>query len=170
MSDGGGSWPDSGFLSDEWVAALTALVRAAPSPHVGDVGGVEPLRLGIRITGVPWAADRPFGYTVVIAESADVVVGNDEEADVVLVGPYEAARDLAEGRRTAADLLEAGSIKVGGDVARLLSAGNVLSLLTQGGRVPPATAARERRQRRTGRIRTADQAAFSQGRPGRTAP
>jgi len=132
VSDGSESRPDSGFLSDEWVAALAARVRSAPSRHVGDTGGVEPLRLGIRITGVPWAADRRFVYTVVIAESVDVVVGSDEEADVVLVGPYEAARDLAEGRRTAADLLEAGSIKVGGDVARLLSAGNVLSLLVPG--------------------------------------
>ncbi len=130
MTGGGGGRPAVGFLSDEWFAALEKNLRSAASRHDRDGGGPAPLRLGIRLTGVPWAADGQFVYTVVIAEDAAVIVGGDEEADVVLVGDYEAARDLAQGRQTAGDLLEGGSIKVGGDVARLLSAGEILSALS----------------------------------------
>jgi hypothetical protein len=138
VTDGRGERPASGFLSEEWFAALETKVASAAARNIDDDGAPAPLRLGIRMTGVPWAADGRFAYTIVMAEDSAVVVGDDEAADAFLVATYEAARDLATGKRTAGELLEGGFIKVGGNVTRLLSAADALQAsLLHGERARP---------------------------------
>ena len=128
MSEGGGR-PAAGFLSEEWFEALGTNVRSAASRHAEAAAG-HGLRLGVRVTGVEWAPGGQFSYTLVIGDDTELIVGSEETADVVLVGPYAAARALADGSRSVGELLEAGSIRVRGDVARLMAAGELLSLIS----------------------------------------
>jgi hypothetical protein len=128
------SWDDarpaSGFLSEEWFEALSAAVRTRARRHLDTESSARPLRLGIRVGEVPWSPGGQFSYTVVLARTAEVVAGSEEGADVVLVASHAAWRALAEGQRTVGELLESGSIRVRGDVARLMAAGDLLSALS----------------------------------------
>jgi hypothetical protein len=126
------------FLSPEWLAALGELVPLRPSPGSG--GTDEPdgegegegerdrseslgtLALGQIVEGGP---DGDVAYTihlgVVDAGNPQVVEGTVDQADVVLVESYEAARGLASGELSPSDAIRAGQVKVRG-AARLLTA------------------------------------------------
>jgi hypothetical protein len=132
VTGGGESRPLSGFLSEDWFEAFASSLRSAALRHLGDNGPFEALKLGVRISGVAWAPDGELAYTVVVSPAAEVIIGTDANADVVLVTPYGAARELARGSRAVGELLEAGAIRIRGDVARLLRSSELLALLATG--------------------------------------
>lgn len=103
------------FLSNEWFTALAARLEASPP-----LSGEGSLRLGQLVPDGPSGESR---WTLCLSggKVPTIEIGTTETADVVLVEGYEAARALAAGERGAAELLEAGDVKLRGDVAALVA-------------------------------------------------
>jgi hypothetical protein len=103
------------FLSGEWFSELAADLAA------GEKGGGA-LRFGQLVTGVPEGLVSCWTVVLEDQKSPRVEKGSIENAETVLVMSYEAAWQLVSRKRSAAQLLEAGEVKVRGDANRLVAA------------------------------------------------
>lgn len=134
--------PMIAFLSDEWLGALEAALRAAPSPgggRGGDAGGAPPrLSFGQIVTAaegsVPPGAGLVEGevrYTISLGGDLppEVRIGTVAGATVTLVTDYTTARALSRGAEPLAAALVAGRVKVRGDAGALLETQELLSAL-----------------------------------------
>lgn len=109
------------FLSPEWIAALDAAAREASVPPavcltiqqiVTDVGGGE-----VRY------------HLVLDAGRCRVVPGDAEAPDVTLVQTREVAAALSRGELNAQQALEAGRLKLRGDLGHLAKQGKALGAM-----------------------------------------
>jgi hypothetical protein len=126
LSEPGEAGP-SGFLSEEWFADLAARL-ADRGPLEGDLD-TGALRLGQVVTGVPGRGEVSWTLVLDAGRAVELVRDEGGPAEVTLVSGYEAARRLASGDATAAQLLEAGQIKIRGDARRLVAATKLLTEL-----------------------------------------
>ncbi len=113
------------FLSEEWFGELSAALASVP-PLPGDAS----FRLGQLVTDHD--GERRSWTIALEAGSSPRLEHSLDDAEVVLVESYEAARALASGEATAAELLEAGEITLRGDAGRLVAAGELLEALGAG--------------------------------------
>ncbi|MHB8244409.1 MAG: hypothetical protein ACYDGN_03495 [Acidimicrobiales bacterium] len=118
------------FLSQAWFDALGQRLGASPAPQ-----GERIVRIGQLVTGLPEGGD--CSWLVVLAADAppELQIGTLEGADAVLVESYQAALDLARGERTAAQLLEAGEIKLRGDAGCLVALSSQLEAVAAASRL-----------------------------------
>jgi putative sterol carrier protein len=107
------------FLSPEWIAALDAAAREATVP-----AGVR-LTIQQIVTG---DGDGDVRYHLVLDEGRlQVRPGEAEAADVTLVQTREVAAALSRGELNAQQALEAGRLKLRGDIGHLAREGRGLS-------------------------------------------
>jgi hypothetical protein len=109
------------FLSPEWIAALDAAAREATVPA------------GVRLTiqqVVTGAGDGDVRYHLVVDEGClRVHPGEAGAADVTLVQTREVAAALSRGDLNAQQALEAGRLKLRGDIGHLAREGRALSAM-----------------------------------------
>jgi putative sterol carrier protein len=108
------------FLSPEWIAALDAAAREATVPA------------GVRLTiqQVVADGDREVRYHLVLDEGRlRVLPGEAESPDVSLVQTREVAAALSRGELNAQQALEAGRLKLRGDIGHLAREGRALSAM-----------------------------------------
>ena len=109
------------FLSPEWIAALAAAAREATVP-----GGVR-LTVQQVVTG---DGEGDVCYHLVVAEGRlQVQPGEAETADVTFVQTREVAAALNRGELNAQQALEAGRLKLRGDIGHLAREGRALSAM-----------------------------------------
>ncbi len=116
------------FLSETWFNALrSGLQRAA-------VSELPAVAIGQKVTELPSASGGDVCYTVEIGggRPAKLTVGSTAAADVLLVISYRDALAMATGEATGASLLAAGSVKIRGDAAMLVSAAPLLEAVCLG--------------------------------------
>ena len=109
------------FLTPEWIAALDAAAREAIVP------------VGVRLTIqqiVTGDGDDEVRYHLVVDEGRlRVLPGETEAADVTLVQTREVAAALSRGELNAQRALEAGRLKLRGDIGHLAREGKALSAM-----------------------------------------
>ena len=109
------------FLSPEWIAALAAAAREATVPA------------GVRLTiqqVVTGDGEGEVRYHLVLDEGRlEVRPGESEAADVTLVQTREVAAALSRGELNAQQALEAGRLKLRGDIGHLAREGRALSAM-----------------------------------------
>ncbi len=117
----------SEHFSDAWFDDLeTRLTEGGPLTGSSEVS----LRLGQVVTAADgtqaacWTLELEGGSVPVL------VRGSVEAAEVTLVSSAEDAKALASGERTAAQLLEAGLLKIRGDARRLAGAGSLIEAVS----------------------------------------
>ena len=109
------------FLSPEWIAALDAAAREATVPA------------GVRLTIQQIVTDDAGGggdvrYHVVLDDGRlRVHPGEAAAADVTLVQSREVAAALSRGELNAQQALEAGRLKLRGDIGHLAREGRALT-------------------------------------------
>ena len=111
------------FLSPEWIAALDAAAREATMP-----GGV---RLTIQqVVTDGGDGDGDVRYHLILDEGRlQVRPGQAETADVTLVQTREVAVAFSRGELNAQQALEAGRLKLRGDIGHLAREGRALSAM-----------------------------------------
>ena len=111
------------FLSPEWIAALDAAAREATVP-----AGV---RLTIQqVVTDDGGDDGDVRYHLVLDEGRlEVRPGEAESADVTLVQTREVATALSRGELNAQQALEAGRLKLRGDIGHLAREGRALTAM-----------------------------------------
>jgi hypothetical protein len=108
------------FLSPEWIAALDAAAREAPVP-----AGV---RLTIQQVVTDGGDDEEVTYHLVFDDGRlRVFPGEADAPDVTLVQTREVAAALSSGTLNAQQALEAGRLKLRGDIGHLAREGKALS-------------------------------------------
>jgi putative sterol carrier protein len=113
----------SGFLTPEWIAALDAAAREAAVP-----AGVR-LTIQQIVTGDDGEDD--VRYHLVIEDGRlRVHAGDAPAADVTLVQTRDVAAALSRGELNAQQALEAGRLKLRGDIGHLAREGRALTALT----------------------------------------
>src|SRR5918992_5447392 len=111
------------FLSPEWIAALDAAARKATVPA------------GVRLTIQQVVTDDDGGseevsYHLVFDEGRlRVLPGETEAPDVTLVQTREVAVALSRGELNAQQALEAGRLKLRGDIGHLAREGKALTAM-----------------------------------------
>jgi hypothetical protein len=109
------------FLSPEWIAALDAAAREAPVPA------------GVRLTIQQIVTDDgrdEVRYHLVLADGGlRVHPGEAAAADVILVQTRAVAAALSRGELNAQQALEAGRLKLRGDIGHLAREGRALTAL-----------------------------------------
>jgi hypothetical protein len=111
------------FLSDAWLAALDAALRADR-----ELASVEPLIVDQVVLDVPDRGD--VRYRLVIDHAgARVEHDGTAPADLRLTVDYRTACDLASGRTNAQTVLAAGRLRVGGELAVLAARVGALGAL-----------------------------------------
>lgn len=109
------------FLSPEWIAALAAAAREATVPAA------------VRLTVQQIVTDDGGGevrYHLVLDEGRCRVVPGDADApDVTLVQTREVAAALSRGELNAQQALEAGRLKLRGDIGSLAKEGKALGAM-----------------------------------------
>ena len=109
------------FLSPEWIAALDDAAREAAVPA------------GVRLTIQQVVTDDGDGdvrYHLVLDEGRlHIRPGEAEAADVTLVQTREVAAALSRGELNAQQALEAGRLKLRGDIGHLAREGRALGTL-----------------------------------------
>ena len=109
------------FLSPEWIAALDLAAQEATVP------------VGIRLTIQQIVTDEgadDVSYHLVLAEGRlRVVPGEAAAPDVTLVQTREVAAALSRGELNAQQALEAGRLKLRGDLGHLAREGKALSAM-----------------------------------------
>ncbi len=114
------------LLSEEWFEELAATLASVP-PLPGDGS----LRIGQLVTDHD-GEERSWTIALEAGAPPRLERGSLEDAEVVLIESYEAARALASGEATAAELLEAGEITLRGDASRLVASSEQLEALGAG--------------------------------------
>ncbi|HEV3365644.1 MAG TPA: SCP2 sterol-binding domain-containing protein [Acidimicrobiia bacterium] len=111
------------FLSPEWIAALDAAAREANVP-----AGV---RLTIQqIVTDDGGDDGEVRYHLILDDGRlQVLPGEAAAADVTLVQTREVAAALSRGELNAQQALEAGRLKLRGDIGHLAREGKALSAM-----------------------------------------
>jgi putative sterol carrier protein len=109
------------FLSDEWIRAFDAALRADAT-------------LGARFAATPIAIAQDVesepGYVVVLdGAGGRIVTDGSRTGDITFVCSRATAVDLARGDLNAQRALASGRLKLRGDVDRLGSAGDALAAL-----------------------------------------
>jgi hypothetical protein len=111
------------FLSSDWIAALDAAAREATVP-----AGVR-LTIQQIVTG-DGGDDGGVRYHLVLDNGRlQVYPGEAENADVTLVQTREVAAALSRGELNAQQALEAGRLKLRGDIGHLAREGRALSAM-----------------------------------------
>jgi len=109
------------FLSPEWIAALDAAARDASVPA------------GVRLTIQQIVTEGSGGdvrYHLVLDDGRlQVLPGEAAGADVTLVQTREVAAALSRGELNAQQALEAGRLKLRGDIGHLARQGKALSAM-----------------------------------------
>lgn len=111
------------FLSGEWIAALDEAARAAAVPA------------GVRLTVQQIVTDGGVGgaevsyHLVLDGGRLSVHPGEAESADVTLVQTRDVAAALSRGELNAQQALEAGRLKLRGDVGHLARQGKALTAM-----------------------------------------
>jgi putative sterol carrier protein len=107
------------FLTPEWIAALDAAAREAAVPA------------GIRLTIQQIVTDGPGGevrYHLAFDDGRlRVLAGEADAADLTLVQTRAVAAALSRGELNAQQALEAGRLKLRGDIGRLAREGRALT-------------------------------------------
>ncbi len=113
------------FLSPEWIAALDGAAREATVP-----AGVR-LTIQQIVTGDGAGDDDgDVRYHLVLDEGRlQVVPGEAAAADVTLVQTREVAAALSRGELNAQQALEAGRLKLRGDIGHLAREGKALGAM-----------------------------------------
>ena len=110
-----------GFLTPEWIAALDAAAREAAVPA------------GVRLTIQQIVTDGPGGevrYHLAFDDGRlRVRPGGADAADVTLVQTRAVAAALSRGELNAQQALEAGRIKLRGDIGRLAKEARALTAM-----------------------------------------
>jgi putative sterol carrier protein len=109
------------FLSPEWIAALDAAAQEATVP----VG----IRLTIQQVVTDDGADDVCYHLVLDEGRLRVVPGEAADPDVTLVQTREVAAALSRGELNAQQALEAGRLKLRGDIGHLARQGKALSAM-----------------------------------------
>lgn len=110
------------FLSAEWIAALDAAAREATVP-----AGVRLIVQQI-VTDDGGGGDEEISYHLVFDEGRlRVLPGEAEAPDVTLVQTREVAAALSRGELNAQQALEAGRLKLRGDIGDLAREGKALT-------------------------------------------
>ncbi len=142
------------FLSPEWVAELNAVMegsRPDPGPDAGlamadgrvvvvqEVHGAPDGDVRLVMTVEAGAVHLELG-----ARTPDTELGgspDDEGATVTIIVAYADAAAMAQGRLTPAEALNAGPIRVRGDLAALAAAQQILNEARSGaeGKLPVTT-------------------------------
>ena len=135
------------YLSDEWIEALDAALRHAPSePAEAEVevdveGRVDRLIVQYRVQGGP---DGPRSWHLDLApDRLRARAGEASGAAVTFTQPWSVAAAVASGRRSATEALLTGDVAVSGDASALLPwrqalrrAGDALAALSGATDVP----------------------------------
>lgn len=113
------------FLSPEWIAALDAAAREATVPAA--------VRLTIQqivTDGDDGGGGGEVRYHLVLDEGrCRVVPGEADAPDVTLLQTREVAAALSRGELNAQQALEAGSLKLRGDLGHLAKEGKALGAM-----------------------------------------
>lgn len=111
-----------GFLSPEWIAALDVAAQEATVP-----AGV---RLTIQQIVTDGGGDDEVRYHLVLDEGRlRIVPGEADAPDVTLIQTREVAVALSRGELNAQQALEAGRLKLRGDIGHLAREGKGLSAM-----------------------------------------
>ncbi len=113
------------FASSEWLEALAA--RLARS---GAVPEGEAVWLRQVVTDLPEGGATSWVVVLEPGAAPRVEPGGTEGADITLVASYGSLAELASRKKTAAELLADGEMKIEGDVAKLLGAAGLLEALS----------------------------------------
>jgi SCP-2 sterol transfer family protein len=111
------------FLSPEWIAALDSAAREATIPA------------GVRLTIQQVVTDGGGGdgevsyHLVLDAGRLQVLPGEAEAPDVTLIQTREVAAALSSGTLNAQQALEAGRLKLRGDIGHLAREGKALGAM-----------------------------------------
>jgi hypothetical protein len=108
------------YLSDEWFEQAGALGSEAASPLSGAA-----LVLQHTVTGL--AAGEVSYHVRLVDDAAEIVRGPSANPDVTFVEDYATAAAVASGALSAPAALLAGRIRVGGDMAALISHQDILA-------------------------------------------
>ena len=109
------------FLSPEWIAALDVAARAATVP--------EGVALTIQQVVTEADGDDVRYHLVLDAGRLRVVPGVADAPDVTLVQTRDVAAALSRGELNAQQALEAGRLKLRGDIGHLAREGKALSAM-----------------------------------------
>jgi putative sterol carrier protein len=109
------------FLTPEWIAALDAAAREAAVP-----AGVR-LTVQQIVTGDDAGGDDVRYHLVLDEGRLRVHPGEAPAADVTLVQTRDVAAALSRGELNAQQALEAGRLKLRGDISRLARRGKALT-------------------------------------------
>jgi putative sterol carrier protein len=109
------------FLTPEWIAALDAAAREAAVP-----AGVR-LTVQQIVTGDDAGGDDVRYHLVLDEGRLRVHPGEAPAADVTLVQTRDVAAALSRGELNAQQALEAGRLKLRGDIGRLAREGRALT-------------------------------------------
>jgi putative sterol carrier protein len=109
------------FLTPEWIAALAAAAREAAVP-----AGVR-LTVQQIVTGDDAGGDDVRYHLVLDEGRLRVHPGEAPAADVTLVQTRDVAAALSRGELNAQQALEAGRLKLRGDIGRLAREGRALT-------------------------------------------
>jgi len=108
------------FLADEWFAAVESIVAR----HSTGAAPGQNLLMNMVVTETPFDSDREFHMG---AHDGDAMfaVGHREGADVTLTTDYSTARELfvSGNPQAAMQAFMSGKVKVQGDMAKLMTAG-----------------------------------------------
>lgn len=107
------------FLSGEWIAALDEAARGAVVP-----GGVQ-----LTIQQIVTDGDEVRYHLVLDDGRLRVYPGEAEAADVTLLQTREVAAALSRGELNAQQALEAGRLKLRGDIGHLARQGKALTAM-----------------------------------------
>jgi hypothetical protein len=111
------------FLSPEWIAALDAAAREATVP-----AGVRLVIQQVVTDGD--GGDGDVRYHLVLNDGRlQILPGEVAGADVTLVQTREVAAALSRGELNAQQALEAGRLKLRGDIGHLAREGRALSAM-----------------------------------------
>src|SRR6266550_1919487 len=103
------------FLTPEWIAALDAAAREAAVPA------------GVRLTIQQIVGDDVLYHLVLDGGRLRVHPGEAAAADVTLVQTREVAAAFSRGELNAQQALEAGRLKLRGDIGHLAREGRALT-------------------------------------------
>jgi hypothetical protein len=114
-----------GFLSDEWLDAFDASLRADPT--LGPRFAATPIAIAQEVTADSGAR---LGYVVVLdGAGGRVVRAGSVTGDITFVCRADTAAALARGELNAQRALTSGRLKLRGDVDRLGAAADALTAL-----------------------------------------
>ena len=113
------------FLSEEWVQALDAALRAD-----GDLGArfaSSPIAIAQEVTATPRDGESAAARYVVVLDGDGGRITSDASADVTFVCDRATAVGLALGDVNAQRALTSGRLKLRGEIDRLAAASSALS-------------------------------------------